>query len=287
MIIGENRRAVIENIRNAAESGEFHQKVELTDPVLSPEESRAITAKFLADLPRASYRFKKSLGVMLAKRAAALINRKTEIRGLEKIPQDLGGVLITSNHFSPLENTVIRHLTQKLGRKTLGIISQTTNFAMTGAIGFLMNYADTIPISTDPRYLAKGFFEVMRERLVERQDAVLLYPEQEMWFHYRKPRPPKSGAYFFASKLNIPILSCFVEMVDCEEDDTAEFRKVRYILHILGVLYPDPNLSVRENTEALGETDYALKKACYESAYGKPLTYEFEPSDIAGWKGSL
>lgn len=287
MIIGENRRAVIENIKIYAESGQFHNKVELNDPVLSNEENRKITDRYIINRNTLTYKIKKSCGVALAKVATKVINKDTEIIGLEKIPTDLGGVLITSNHFSPLENTVIRHLMNNLGRKHLGIISQTSNFAMRGIIGFLMNYADTIPISTEPRYLIRDFLVILKERLVDKQHAILLYPEQEMWFNYRKPRPPKNGAYFYAAKLNVPIISCFVEMVDMSEDDTDEFNKVKYILHILDVLYPDPDKSIKENTEALGFADYTLKKDCYENVYGKELTYTFENSDIAGWKESL
>ena len=287
MIIGENRKAVIENIKRYAESEQFHNKVEVNDPNLTAEQSRKITENYIENRNRILYKFKKCLGVWLAKAATCLINKDTEIIGLDKIPNDLGGVLITSNHFSPLENTVIRHLTNKLGRKDLGIISQTSNFAMKGLVGYLMNYADTIPISTEPRYLARDFLSILKERLVDKKHAILLYPEQEMWFNYRKPRPPKDGAYFFASKLNVPIVSCFVEMVDLSEDDTPEFKKVKYILHVLDVLYPDPQKSVRENTEFLSHTDYTLKKNCYESVYGKELTYTFENSDIAGWKGAL
>ena len=287
MIIGENRKAVIENIKRYAESEQFHNKVEVNDPNLTAEQSRKITDNYIENRNRVLYKFKKCLGVWLAKAATCLINKDTDIIGLDKIPNDLGGVLITSNHFSPLENTVIRHLTNKLGRKDLGIISQTSNFAMKGLVGYLMNYADTIPISTEPRYLARDFLSLLKERLVDKKHAILLYPEQEMWFNYRKPRPPKDGAYFFASKLNVPIVSCFVEMVDLTEDDTPEFKKVKYILHVLDVLYPDPQKSVRENTEFLSHTDYTLKKNCYESVYGKELTYTFENSDIAGWKGVL
>lgn len=287
MIIGENRRAVIQNIKTFAESGEFHSKVELNDPVLTAGQSKAITNSYLESRKCLSFKAKTVMGVMLAKAAARLINKDTQIVGLGKIPKDLGGVLITSNHFSPLENTVIRHLTNTLGRKKLGIISQTTNFAMTGIIGFLMNYADTIPISADPHYLARDFLSVLKERLVDKKEAILLYPEQEMWFNYRKPRPPKKGAYFYAAKLNVPILSCFVEMIDMDADDTPEFKKVRYVLHVLDVLYPDENKTVRENTEYLAERDYGLKKACYEAVYGKALTYTFESTDIAGWKETL
>ena len=287
MIFGDNRRAVIENIRTCAENGDFHSKVELGDPVLSAEQNRNITDAYLENRKRLTFKLKTAIAVTMAQIATRMINKNTEIVGLEKIPQNLGGVLITSNHFSPVENTVIRHLTNTLGRRRLNIISQTTNIAMPGGIGFLMNYADTIPISTEPRYLARDFLSVLKEKLVLRKEAVLLYPEQEMWFNYRKPRPPKGGAYFFAAKLNVPIISCFVEIVDTPKDDTPEFRQVKYILHVLDVLLPDAEKSVRENTEILSERDYALKKACYETVYGKKLTYTFENSDIAGWKEAL
>lgn len=287
MIFGDNRRAVIENIRTCAENGDFHSKVELGDPVLSAEQNRNITDAYLENRKRLTFKLKTAIAVTMAQIATRMINKNTEIVGLEKIPQNLDGVLITSNHFSPVENTVIRHLTNTLGRRRLNIISQTTNFAMPGVIGFLMNYADTIPISTEPRYLARDFLSVLKEKLVLRKEAVLLYPEQEMWFNYRKPRPPKGGAYFFAAKLNVPIISCFVEIVDTPKDDTPEFRQVKYILHVLDVLLPDAEKSVRENTEILSERDYALKKACYETVYGKKLTYTFENSDIAGWKEAL
>ena len=287
MIFGDNRRAVIENIRTCAENGDFHSKVELGDPVLSAEQNRNITDAYLENRKRLTFKLKTAIAVTMAQIATRMINKNTEIVGLEKIPQNLGGVLITSNHFSPVENTVIRHLTNTLGRRRLNIISQTTNFAMPGVIGFLMNYADTIPISTEPRYLARDFLSVLKEKLVLRKEAVLLYPEQEMWFNYRKPRPPKGGAYFFAAKLNVPIISCFVEIVDTPKDDTPEFRQVKYILHVLDVLLPDAEKSVRENTEILSERDYALKKACFETVFGKKLTYTFENSDIAGWKEAL
>lgn len=287
MIIGDNRAAVIDNIKKSAESGEFHNKVELNDPVLTPEQSKAITKEYAENRTHLSFRLKTHIAVAIANTATRILNKNTEIIGIEKIPKDIGGFIITSNHFSPTENTVIRYLTNTLGRRKLGIISQTSNFAMPGIIGFLMNYANTIPISADPRYLARDFLSILKEKLSEKKEAILLYPEQEMWFNYRKPRPPKNGAYFYAAKLNVPIISCFVEIKDLAEDDNDEFKKVKYILHILGVLYPDPDKTSKENTEFLSETDYNLKRKCYEEVYGKTLDYTFEPTDIAGWKKAL
>jgi len=287
MIIGDNRIAVIENIKKYAESGEYHHKVELSDPVLSPMEMRQITYNYMKRRHTLSFKAKSAIAVTFAKIATKIINRDTEIVGLEKIPHGLEGVLITSNHFGPLENTIIRHLTKKMKRKKLNIISQTTNFAMKGPIGFLMNYANTIPISVEPRYLARDFLSIMKEKLTEKKEAVLLYPEQEMWFNYRKPRPSKNGAYFYAAKLSVPIISCFVEIQDTDKDENNEFKKVKYILHVLGVLYPDKNKTPKENTEELAQLDYDMKKACYEQVYSKPLTYKFESSDIAGFKGTI
>ena len=288
MIIGDNRNAVIENIKKYAESGEFHNKVELDDPNLNLKEMQNITDRYIKNRNKFSFKFKSFIALRIAKLMTRIINKNTEIVGIEKIPKELTGMLITSNHFSPVENTIIRHLTNKLHRRKLNIISQTTNFAMKGFFGFLMNYADTIPITAnDPRYLARDFLSVLKEKLVLKKQAVLLYPEQEMWFNYRKPRPPKNGAYFYAAKLNVPIVSCFVEMVDLNEDDTDDFKKVKYILHVLGVLYPDKNKTSRENTEELAQLDYELKKQCYERVYNKPLTYTFEPTDIAGRKDKI
>lgn len=279
MIIGEHREAVIDNIRNAAEAGEFYAKVEIDDPVLTPEQARAITDRHQAQRGTAPYRVKAWAARGIATAATAVLNRDTEIVGDTDALKD--GAIITSNHFSPLENTIIRHFVRKKGKRRLNIVSQVTNFAMGGFIGFLMNYADTIPLSPDLRYAGGALCDILGA-LLRKREAVLIYPEQEMWFHYRKPRPLKRGAYYFAAKLNVPVVCCFVEMIDCPEMDTERFHKVRYVLHVLDTLYPDPNKSVKENSCELCQRDYALKAAAYEKAYGKPLTYRFEPHDIAG-----
>lgn len=284
MIIGDNRGAVIENIRRAAESGDFYAKVELNDPVLTAAEAGQITDRYIADHKRVPYRIKAWTARRIAGGLTRVINARTEIVGLEKIPAIAGGAVITSNHFGPLENTVIRHLTNRLGRK-LDIVSQVSNFAMKGALGFIMRYTDTIPLSDDSRYLAGDFVSLLAEK-TGKNDMVLIYPEQEMWFNYRKPRPPKRGAYRFAAQLGVPVICCFVEIVDLGEKDTDEFNKVRYILHILDVLFPDPDKGVRENSFAMCARDYELKKAAYEQIYGESLNYDFSPEDIAGWVGA-
>ncbi len=281
MMIGDEREKVIGNIRQAAEHGDFYAKVELGDPVLTKEQSKAITDRFLKNRKKPLYRMKTYLGCKVADIAMAAINRDTEIVGREKLEGLSGGAIITSNHFSPLENTVVRFLVKKTLKKKLSIISQVTNFAMGGPLGFLMNYANTIPLSGDAWYMTHDLMDVLAERV--KDGVVLIYPEQEMWFNYRKPRPPKRGAYYFAAKLGVPVISCFVEIRELPEKEREDLYKTRYRIHVLDVLQGDPALSVKANSQALCDRDYALKKAAYEKIYGKPLDYTFEPEDIAGW----
>ncbi|MBR4173658.1 MAG: 1-acyl-sn-glycerol-3-phosphate acyltransferase, partial [Clostridia bacterium] len=233
-MISENTRfQVIENIKNSLEENEFYNRVEVDDPIITAEESKAITDAYIDNRLKIGFKVKTKIACVAADVAMKVINKDTEIIGLEKIPDNLGGVIITSNHFSPLENTIVRYLNRKIGRKKLNIICKDSNFAMSGPIGFLMNYAGTIPISIQPRYLARDFLSILKEKLVDKKESVLLYPEQEMWFNYRKPRPPKGGAYFYAAKLNVPIISCFVEMIDTNEPDgkSGNFNKVKYKLY--------------------------------------------------------
>lgn len=282
MILGADRLQVIQNIKDRLLQGELNAKVEIGDPVLSPNEAREITNRYLKERSTLPFRFKSFLARMLANIGTFFINRNTEIVG-DIDPEILKkGVIITSNHFSPLENTVIRHFVRKNGQKRLNIVSQVTNFAMGGVVGFLMNYADTIPLSPDMRYFTRDLTGIIAEKL-NNKETILIYPEQEMWFNYRKPRPHKEGAYHFASKLGCPVVSCFVEIIDKDKLDTPDFYKTKYRLHILGVLYPDENKTDKENRKEMCKRDYEMRASAYERIYGKKLDYKFNSSDIAGW----
>ncbi len=284
MIIGDNRAAVIENIRRSAESKDFFAKVEINDPVLTTAESNEIIQNYLKRRNSLSFRLKSFTARQVANLFTSVLNRNTEIIGLEKLKGLTGGAIVTSNHFSPTENTGIRLLARKLGKKRINIVSQETNLAMPGFIGFLMNYADIIPISDNIHYTQREFLGILSD-LTAKNELILIYPEEEMWFNYRKPRPPKPGAFYYASRLGVPVISCFIELRDLPQMDNDEFHKVKFILHILDVLTPDPDKSVKENCAAMQSADYALKKKLYEKVYGKPLDYSFDPTDIAGWVG--
>lgn len=280
-MITPGREAVIENIRLACENRQYNGKVEIGDPVYTDAERVSMLEGYIK--LRSTPNFK--LLNWVAGRTLDLItwysNRNTEIEGLCNLDGLNESAIITSNHFNPIENTAIRLLSQKLNRGNLHIVSQDTNLAMTGLFGFYMNYVDIIPISSNMNYMKNTFPRLLKETL-EKGQNILIYPE-EMWFNYRKPRPPKRGAYYYAASLNVPIISCFVEQVELPEMEKPHFHRLKYILHVLPVIYSDKSLSTRENSIKMMETDYRQKVAAYEKAYGKKLDYSFSEWDIAGW----
>jgi 1-acyl-sn-glycerol-3-phosphate acyltransferase len=282
MILGQKREQVITNIRRAAESGSFYSKVEVDDPVLSEAQRKAILENYFLKKKALGWKVNNRIARLIANTASKKINEATIMNGLENLSGVTGGAIVTSNHFNPIDNTLLRTLTLKAGKKKLCIASEETNLAMSGWIGYLMNYADTVPVSSNLNYMGDRF-EPTLAGLLKQDDWVLIYPEQEMWFNYRKPRPLKRGAYYYAAKFHVPVISCFTEIQDLKELDTPEFHKVRYTLHVSPTIFPDPAKGIRENSISMCQQDYRQKKAAYEAAYGKSLIYQFESSDIAGW----
>ena len=184
--------------------------------------------------------------------------------------------------FNIINHKIILEKFSKKSKKKMYIVGQEENLAMKGIIGFIMNYSDIIPISNQISYMKKYFSKILEE-LLQKNNYILIYPEQEMWFNYKKPRTLKPGAYYYAAKNNVPIISCFVEIREKEEKDNSEFYKVKYIIHILPPIYPNAEKTAKENEIMMVEKDYEQKKMAYEQAYKKKLDYNFEIEDIAGW----
>lgn len=282
MIIGNSKKAVIENIKNAIENDEHNKKVEVGDPELTQEQKRKIIEKYIENKDKLLYKIKNKIARIIINTVSAIQNRETEIIGIENIKGIKTGAIITSNHFNPLDSTVVQTAMKKVGKNRIYIVGQEENLAMKGFIGFIMNYADIIPISNQISYMKKEFPELIQNSL-QKNDYILIYPEQEMWFNYRKPRRLKPGAYYYAAKNNVPIISCFVEIQNKNKKDNNEFYKVKYVIHILPPIYPEPNKTAKENSKIMMEKDYKQKQKAYEMAYNKKIDYNFKTEDIAGW----
>ena len=282
MIIGGSKVEVIENIKKAIEENKLNNKVEIGDPKLTSEQKLEILTKYIKNKDKFSYKVKNNIARFIIDIVTNIQNKENEIVGIENIKDIKTGAIITSNHFNPLDSTVIQKVIKKIGKNRLYIVGQEENLAMKGIIGFIMNYSDIIPISNQISYMKSDFQKILMKRLKE-NNYVLIYPEQEMWFNYRKPRTLKPGAYYYAAKNNVPIISCFVEIKETKTKDNSEFYKVKYIIHILPTIYPDTQKTAKENSIIMLEKDYKQKQKAYEQAYKKKLDYKFEIEDIAGW----
>lgn len=284
MILGADRPSVIAHIRTLAEARRLNDKAELDDPCLSEEKKMALIADLKKHRAKYSFPANRKAANRIMQYSAKKVNRKTEYVGLEKIAGITDGAIITHNHFNQFDSTAVTSLIEKKDGKTVCTIIEETNLALPGILGFLMQNGDTIPITGNFDYM-RGDFVKQMQQVLDQKDYILIYPEQEMWFNYRKPRPGKRGAYYYAAMFGKPVISLFTEMIDEEGMDDENFRNVRWRVHVLDPLYPDPNKSLRKNSIEMAKKDDEQRKAAYERIYGRPLSYDPEPNDIAGYMG--
>ena len=281
----KERLAVIENIKKCIKENNLNSKVEIGDPDVSEEILKKKLYKHDTLKKNPINKIKNKVIKKIIYNFVKEFNEDTEIIGLENIENINTGAIITSNHFSPKDSTPIIYALKKVKKDNkFNIVIKDNNLAMDGLFGFIMNHFNTIPLSKDKEYTEKKFMPTI-EKLLNKKHLILIYPEQEMWFNYRKIRNLKPGAYHLASKFKVPIIPCFVEMKEKPgEYDDDGFNKLKFILHIMTPIYPKKDKSLKENKEMMHDTDYNLKKQAYEKAYGKEMSYKFSDEDIAGYK---
>ena len=280
----EERKKVIYNIENAIMAGNSFAKVELSDPKITSKDVEKIIIPF--DNRRGSV-FAKSKSFIARKLAENLTrknNKYTVICGIENALSVRGGAIITSNHYNPTDSTPIRMMACACDkRKKLHIIIEESNVFMKGLFGFLMRNCNTHPVSRSKEYMVNNLKPEI-EHLLKEKSYLLIYPEEQMWYNYKKPRALRDGAYHYAALYGVPVIPTFTEMITQNgERDANGFLPVQHVLHILPPIYPDPSLSVRENRIIMQTKDYELKQKAYEDIYKIPLSEDFiAERDIAG-----
>ncbi len=211
-----------------------------------------------------------------AKRMAGILRRifrkdlQMTVVGEENLAGITGGAILTSNHFSIYENLAVWEVASRApGKHRFWRVIKGLNYFQPGWIGFLMKNCDTLPLSKNLKTMR--LFGDALEKILLDGGLVLVYPEQAMWWNYRKPRPPKPGAYHYAVKNGVPVVPCFVTMEDTDALDEHGFPKQKYTIHIMPPLYPDPNLTPRENEHAMQAENYRLCCQKYREVYGEDV----------------
>lgn len=219
-------------------------------------------------------KFKHFLGVRLGNKIRRKAQKlyKVELCGLENLANLKGPLIITGNHFQHFESICETLVCRKINKhKKMYIVIKEGNFQMPGAYGFLFKYCDTLPLSSNYQTM-KLFHEAVSE-VFKKGHFILVYPEQSMWWNYEKPRPQMRGAAVLAIKNNVPILPVFVTLKDQDKLDEFGFPEKQYTVHILKPIYPDLNLTLKEDSIRMTEENYQQCVIKYEEVYQKKLRY--------------
>ena len=279
--VSAEKRALLSRIEENEKQGKFDVAVENDPPgkELQPDDVDYLAKKF-------SKRFKRWLANKIADRHFLRLIKKgvfvlEQVTGEEHLSALANGAIITSNHFSPFDNYMLFHAIRRhLPRTDLYKIIKESNYtAFPGLYGFFFRNCNTLPLSSNRRTMMNFMSSV--QTLLKRGESILVYPEQEMWWNYRKPRPFKIGGFKLAYKAGVPVVPMFFTMRDDETRlDGDGYPLQLHTLHIMPPIYPDLTLGEKKGAEKMMTDAYALYKAKYEEIYQTPLTFACEKESV-------
>ena len=196
-----------------------------------------------------------------------------EVRGIENFTAVKGGKIVTCNHFSITDNYAVWvALRDYMDDKMLYKVIREGNYTNPPKpFGLFMRHCNTLPLSSQKATMIK-FMNAFAE-LLKRGETILLYPEQGMWWNYKKPRPMQDGAFSLAVRTNAPVVPIFITMEDSDHFDGDGFAVQEYTLHVLPAIYPDESLSRVEAKNDMKNKNYEAWVKTYEEFYGKTLEY--------------
>lgn len=196
-----------------------------------------------------------------------------EVRGIENFLAVKGGKIVTCNHFSITDNYAVWvALRDHMDGKMLYKVVREGNYTNPPKpFGLFMRHCNTLPLSSQKATMAK-FMDAFAE-LLKRGETILIYPEQAMWWNYKKPRPMQSGAFSLAVRYKAPIVPIFITMEDSDVLDADGFPVQAYTLHILPAIYPNGELTRVAAKTDMKNRNYEAWVGAYENFYQKPLVY--------------
>lgn len=269
-----DRVAVVKKMRDYEERGIFDLDLEDDPP----------TKELLPDridyFRRGAFdKVKTEIAYKMAKDFLEKIQREgqmriREVRGLENMANLKSGAVITCNHFNPFDTFAMHEAYLRSGVKgrTLYRVIREGNYTSFGGFyGYLMRNFYTLPLSSNRHTMNK--FSAAVDSLLREGHFVLIYPEQSLWWNYRKPKPLKVGAYSIAFKSGVPVLPCFITMKDSDTLGEDGYPIQEYTINIGEPIYPDMSLSRKESIDKMMEENARVWREIYERDYNMPLEY--------------
>lgn len=285
VIPSKERRDILDKIAQLEFEGRFSEDVEEDPPAveLKPEDIDYLHKSIRKRIKtKSAFGFARYFVYNLKKDNQFIIK---DIVGLENMKNLSSGAIITCNHFNAFDSFAMQVAYDKSGhrkRKLYRVIREGNYTSFPGFYGFLMRNCNTLPLSSN--YATMKKFITAVDTLLKKGHFILIYPEQSMWWNYRKPKPLKKGAFTFASKNNVPVLPCFITMRDSDTLDNDGFYVQEYTIHISKPIYPSSDKSYAENVEYMKNKNYEVWKNIYEETYQVPLVYSCNINAASGSK---
>ena len=194
------------------------------------------------------------------------------VEGIENFSKIEGGAILTCNHFHPFDNLAVWKVVKSHMRGKLWKVIKEGNYTNPPA-GFekFFRHCNTLPLSQNRQTMIKFMKAV--QTLLNKKQKILIYPEQSMWWNYKKPRPLQNGAFKLAAKNDVPVLPIFITMKDSDIVDADGYPVQKYTIHFLEPIYPDKTLSNNEMAEEMKNQNYDAWVRVYEKTYRKKLKY--------------
>lgn len=266
---------VLKKIEEYEKEGKFDVDVEDDPPtiVLTPENIDYLRKKMTSKIKRI---FANEMGERfldnLLKNNKLIIK---QVNGLENLNKVKTGALITCNHFNPFDcftvEKVFRMSENEKDKRLYKVIREGNYTNFPGIYGFFFRNCDTLPLSSNKRTMV-NFMKAV-DTILQRGDYILIYPEQSMWWNYKKPKPLKNGAFKLAARNNVPVIPIFITMEDSNLIGEDGFNIQEYTINVEEPIYPDVNLTEKENTEIMKAKNSEVWKNVYERFYKIPLEY--------------
>lgn len=266
---------VQKKIEKLEKEGKFDIDVENDPPtvVLTPENIDYLRSKMTSKLKRifANEVGERFLDNLLKNNKLIIKN----INGLENLNKVKTGAIITCNHFNPFDcftvEKVFRMCENEKDKRLYKVIREGNYTNFPGLYGFFFRNCDTLPLSSNKRTMV-NFIKAV-DTILQGGDYILIYPEQSMWWNYKKPKPLKDGAFKLAARNNAPVVPIFITMEDSNIIGEDGFNIQEYTINIGEPIYPDKNLNEKENTEIMKKQNFEIWKKIYEDFYKIPLKY--------------
>lgn len=263
--IANDRLEVIEKIKiNEALGGDnLYKDIENDPPIktLMPEDVDYLKKKFSSKIKNVCAKTIISLGI-----GGVIKKHQIEINGIENLGKVRGGAVITTNHFYYFDAAPLVYALKKSKDKhKLNVIIREGNYQIPGLLGFLLKNYNTFPLSSNIKTTMN--LNKAIDTVLSNGEFLLVYPEQSMWWNYRKPRNYKIGAYRWAVRNNVPVIPCFTTMEDLPEFEENGLPIQKFTFHIGEPIYPEENLSPKENAEIMLIKNHDFTIKTYEDVY--------------------